>query len=144
MTTVLICLRLLQGYVICYLHDNSLHLFVETVSFEIFMTITLICLSRDYAICFQTEDILCRDIFSLREGVNSRFRSSPLSSSAPPPDLFPVAPFGSWFYYDSVLAFSLLGELLLTSQNHHNVATVASSAQPSSLFTIPTNFRTQI
>jgi hypothetical protein len=42
------------------------------LSSEIFMVTTLICLLRDCAIYFQTEDILYRDILSLREGVNSR------------------------------------------------------------------------
>jgi hypothetical protein len=48
------------------------HLFLEIMSSEIFMAVILICLFQSCVIYFQTKDVLYRDIFSLREGVNSR------------------------------------------------------------------------
>jgi hypothetical protein len=68
---IVIIIYLLRGCVICYLHGSSPHLFLEIVSAEISMAATLIHLPRDRIIYFQTKDILYRDIFSLREGVNS-------------------------------------------------------------------------
>jgi hypothetical protein len=113
---VLICSLDLMPFKICMTTCNShlsslrpCHLFLGIVSSVIFMTVTLMCLFWDCAIYFQTEDTFYRDIFRLREDVNSRMSSD----STPPPDLFPIAPFSLWFCHDSILVPSLLGKVLL-------------------------------
>jgi hypothetical protein len=116
MTAVIICL--LWGCVICYLHGSSPHLFLETLSVKISIATTLICLSF---IMMISDVWLC-------------FVTWPVPCCSLQ---FTVMPgfcsclFSAWWTASA-------------SHNNHNFATAASPAQPPSLFTIPTQLRTQI